>query len=512
MNQVHWTMVESQWERSSKKENLDQRASGRLIADPKPPRAEVSAGPDPLTVGKRIRHRRKAAGLTLDDVGRHVGMSASALSLIETGRREAKVSALAAVAGVLGCSLTDLLDERAPSRRAALELALERAQQAQAFGSLGVRSVRTGPGLPTDALEALVALHNHVEALSVEHDGTPEYARRANAGLRERMLQANNHFPVIEELADDLLTGIDHDGTPVTWHNVRTIAAKLGFTLQTVPDLPRSTRSIIDRKGNRVFLPGGDTAAPRTLALSALGHMVLEHRPPTNYAEFLAQRVEVNYFAAAVLIPQRWAVPMLQQTKAAKDLEIADLRDRYLVSYEQAAHRFCNLATVFLDIPVHFMKINGSGVIQKAYANDGVNLPADATGAIEGQRVCRFWTARVVFDQPDWTEPYQQYTDTTSGTFWCTALAERGDGEAHSVSVGTPYEQVRWFRGRGTTARSTSRCPDPSCCLEPSAELAQRWRDSWPSARVHSALLASLPTGEFAGIDQNEVMAFLDRQ
>jgi transcriptional regulator with XRE-family HTH domain len=141
-------------------------------------RAEPVIGPDPLTVGKRIRHRRKLAGLTLDGLGRQVGVSGSALSLIETGRREAKVSLLAAVAGALGCSLAELLSDTAPSRRAALELQLERAQQTPAFGSLGVRAVRTGPRLPMDALKALVALHDHVRALSVGRDGTPEYVRR----------------------------------------------------------------------------------------------------------------------------------------------------------------------------------------------------------------------------------------------------------------------------------------------------------------------------------------------
>ena len=82
------------------------------------------------------------------------------------------------------------------------------------------------------------------------------------------------------------------------------------------------------------------------------------------------------------------------------------------MSYETAAHRFTNLATRHLDLPVHFMRISSSGVIYKAYENDGVHFPTDATGAIEGQRVCRYWTARVVFDRPDLSSAYQQYTDT----------------------------------------------------------------------------------------------------
>jgi XRE family transcriptional regulator, fatty acid utilization regulator len=499
----------------SRSSNLDSRRTARLLAAHPAEDAHVSpaSGPDPLLVGKRIRHRRKAAGLTLDAISRRVGLSASAVSLIETGKREARVSTLAALADALGCQLADLLSDAAPSHRAALELRLERAQHSSAFDTLGVPPVRTGPRLPLDALESLVALHDRLAELGAERDATPEYARRANADLRSRMRASDNYFPAIEDLADDLLTGVDHDGGPLTRHRVVAIAERLGFSLHPVPDLPPSTRSVTDLGKQRIFLPTSDGAAQRTLALAALGHVVLQHRPPADYAEFLAQRVEVNYFAAAVLIPQRWALVYLREAKQAKDLEIEDLRDRYLTSYEMAAHRFTNLATIALDIPVHFMKINSSGIIYKAYANDGVTFPSDATGAVEGQRVCRYWTARTVFDQADWTEPYQQYTDTPAGTFWCTAVAEQGEHDASSVSVGTPYEHVKWFRGRGTSHRSTSRCPDPTCCTLPPARLAARWQDaSWPSARVHSALLASLPAGAFPGVDQTEVMEFLDRQ
>jgi hypothetical protein len=94
-----------------------------------------------------------------------------------------------------------------------------------------------------------------------------------------------------------------------------------------------------------------------------------------------------------------------------------------------------------------------------------------------------------------------------------TAVAGEGEREAFSVSVGTPLEHVKWFRGRGTQHRSKSRCPDPTCCTQPPPELAAPWRTaSWPSARVHSAQLASLPAGAFPGVDQTEVMKFLDRR
>src|SRR5690606_9410842 len=79
-------------------------------------------------------------------------------------------------------------------------------------------------------------------------------------------------------------------------------------------------------------------------ALQALGHVVLGHEVPADYAEFLSQRVEINYFSAALLIPESSAVPLLTRAKHAKDIAIEDLRDAYAVSYETAAHRYTNLA------------------------------------------------------------------------------------------------------------------------------------------------------------------------
>jgi predicted transcriptional regulator len=329
------------------------------------------------------------------------------------------------------------------------------------------------------------------------------------------MRQQGNYFGDIERQAADLLAATGHDTGPITRTVVDRMAAHLGFTLVHRSDLPSSTRTVTDLKNRRIYLPQPEAGQhdSRSLALQALGNVVLGHQIPADYAEFLAQRVEINYFAAALLIPEHSAVRLLRDAKGRKDIAIEDLRDAYAVSYETAAHRFTNLATHHLDIPVHFMRISAAGIIYKAYENDGVNFPSDATGAIDGQRVCRFWTARQVFEQPDLSAAYQQYTDTPSGTYWCTSVVDRTRDGLFSVSVGVPYAHVKWMRGRETTARSESRCPDPACCLTPPEDLAGRWEGlAWPSARVHSHLLAAMPPGVFPGVDDTEVLTFLERQ
>ncbi len=476
--------------------------------------ANPDTGTDLLTIGRRLRHLRRAKGLTLDEMGSRTGISGSAISLIENGKREPKLSLLTSLAAALDTDLADVLARKAPTRRAALEIELERAQRAPSFKALGVPLVRPGPRLPTEALEALVGMHRALTEVQAEKAATPEQARRANADLRDRMREQHNYFGEIEKIADDLLTATGYTAGPISRAGVDKIAAHVGFDLEHTGDLPSSTRTVTDLAHRRIYLPHPQMGQhdSRTLALQALGHVALGHRVPADYGEFLTQRVEINYFAAALLIPQRTAVPMLATAKAAKDIAIEDLRDAYAVSYETAAHRFTNLATEHFDLPVHFMRISSSGVIYKAYENDGVHFPADAVGAIEGQRVCKYWTARVVFDQADFSAAYRQYTDTGSGTYWCTAVVDRTGAGDFSVSVGMPYANAKWMRGRETRERSRSRCPDPACCAQPPPELASRWADQvWPSAKVHSHLLAAMPPGVFPGVDETEVLTFLER-
>ena len=82
-----------------------------------------------------------------------------------------------------------------------------------------------------------------------------------------------------------------------------------------------------------------------------------------------------------------------------------------------------------------------------------------------------------------------------------------------AAAIGAPFDEARWFRGREAAGRVASTCPDDaSCCRTPPAELAERWgRKAWPSARVHAHVFSPLPAGDFPGVDQREVVEFLER-
>ncbi|MEO7018444.1 MAG: helix-turn-helix domain-containing protein [Leifsonia sp.] len=475
---------------------------------------EDDANVDALTLGRRIRSYRIARGLTLDALATAIDRAPSQVSTIENGNREPRLALLRTIAVALGVTVDELMDPTPPDERSALEIAVERAQRGPVFAALGIEQTRVSKSQSDASLRAILALHQEVERLHRERAATPEEARRANAQLRATMRARNNYFGELESIANELLTTVGHTGGPVSQQIVADMADHLGYSLHYVGDLPHSTRSVTDKRNGRIYLPTETSASrdSRSPILQAFASHLLGHDEPRSYADFLRQRVETNYLTAAILLPEKAAVAFLSEAKTFRRISMEDLRDAFAVSYETAAHRFTNLATARLGIPVHFMKVHESGTIIKAYENDSVAFPSDALGAIEGTPVCRSWTARTVFDVADRFSPYYQYTDTPRGTFWCTSRIEKAKEGDYSVSVGVPFADVKWFRGRETTHRAISRCPDESCCRRAPTELSERWESqSWPSARTPTSLLAALPTGTFPGVDATEVYTFLER-
>ena len=482
------------------------------LAVPRPAAPASDLDADALTIGRRIRQLRLQRRMTLEELAAAVDRAPSQLSMIENGKREPRLTLLRTIAAALGSSVDALLEAEPLDERAGMEIALERAMRGQTFGALGIAPFRVSRTLSDDALRALLALHGEIERLRDERAATPEEARRANVELRHLMRGQDNYFPELEAQARDLLAAVGHPGGPLTQRTASDIAAHLGFTLHYVPDLPQTTRSVADLKNGRLYLSTrvAQHGDPRTAVLQALSARILGHREPTSYADFLRQRVETNYLTGALLMPESHVVPALQDAKAARSISMEDLRDAYSVSYETAAHRFTNLATVHLGIRVHFLKVHESGLITKAYENDDVNFPTDRLGAIEGQMCCRRWTSRTVFDVDDRFNPYYQYTDTGNGTYWCTARVENSSEGQHSVSVGVRFEDTKWFLGRDTPNRGVSKHSVEVCCRRPPSDLEAQWRENaWPNVRTPRTLLATLPTGAFPGVDTTEVYEFL---
>lgn len=468
---------------------------------------------DLVTLGQRIRHFRTAAGLTLDEAGARVGAAPSHLSLIENGRREPRLSLLTELAHAFGVPVQQLLDDQPPSERAALEIELGQIQRGALYASLGLPTIRA-KSLSDDTLRAILGLYRELERRAKQAIATPEEARRGNTELRRRMRERNNYLPEIEDVAEQLLADAGHVSGALTHRTVSIMAERLGFELVHVNDLPHSARSVTDLENGRIYLPPASIPGGhglRSMALQAMAHRVLGHEVPATYADFLQQRLEINYFAAAVLMPRKQSVEFLQKAKAERNIAVEDFRDAFGVTHEAAALRLTNLLTSHLDLELHFLRVGGDGAVQKAYENDGLRLPVDVTGSTEGQYVCRNWAARTAFGRMNRTTEFYQYTDTPEGTFFESAQTGTTTSEDFSITVGVPFAHSKWFRGRDTANRRGSTCPDEACCKRPPQDLQERWRGkAWSSARLHAQILSPLPSGTFPGVDDRELYEFLE--
>jgi XRE family transcriptional regulator, fatty acid utilization regulator len=107
-------------------------------------RSLPEGGLDLSLFGQRLRHIRRARGLTLAELGERVNRAPSALSLLENGLREPKLSLIEALASALSVPVDELMRRQPPSRRAQLEIALAEAQRDPAVADLGLPPLRVG--------------------------------------------------------------------------------------------------------------------------------------------------------------------------------------------------------------------------------------------------------------------------------------------------------------------------------------------------------------------------------
>jgi len=464
---------------------------------------------DPLVLGQRIRHHRRRRGLTLDDLGEKVGRPAPYLSLVENGRREPKLSLVSDIANALDVTVADLLDPTPPSQRAALEVELRRIHEDPRFRRLSLPHLKPSARVPDAALAQIVGLFR---ALVEDGDETTEL-RRAHGRVTRRLAESDGRLPEVERVAAAALQRAGYSGAgPLTARNLIDLVAGYGYRIDAVEALPPGVRSVLDRRRRVLLIPQRNelrTRQARKAVLQTIGSIALEHSEAADVETWLTQRVETAYFAAAVLVPERAAVPFLLAARGDRDLSVEDLKERFYVSYEMAAQRFCNLATHHLGLRTHVIRSDPAGMVIKAYANDGIPLPTDPFGSAEGQFLCRRWGARAAYRSEDRFSLHHQYTETPVGAFWC-ATHIQADSDAHAVTVGVPADDARLFRGRETAHRQRSSCPEGACC-RPSTSQHARW-DGQVSvgSRAQDRIVGLLASDPRPRVDWVEILDLLD--
>jgi len=470
---------------------------------------------EPLVLGRRVRHYRNEAGLTLDQLGEMVGKPAPYLSLLENGKKEPRVNLVIEIAQALGVEMADLFDLEPPTRRDALEIALIRAQESSLFETLHLPTIKPSAKVDNQTLAHIVGLHDAIKAKSNLNAAGSSEVRAANGSVHDDLTANDGYLKEIEVAARNALVASGYTGEgPFSSRNLFDLTASFGFELMPIEDMPSFARSIIDTGNKRIYIAQRNelrTRQARKAVVQTVAGFALGHEREPDLTTFLRQRMETAYFAAAVLAPEDAVVARLLSAKENHDVDVEDVKELFYVSYEMAAWRTANLLTRHLGIRCHLLVSDVTGGVVKGFANDDVPVPRDEFGGIETQRLCRRWGARMTFESQDRFTTHHQYTDTPAGTYFCTTHIEAGREPAHSITLGVGFDDARWFRGRDTHNRETSSCPDPACCRAPSPELAERWSDHViVSARSQDRILGLMAPDPYPDLDMPEVLTVVD--
>ena len=165
---------------------------------------------------------------------------------------------------------------------------------------------------------------------------------------------------------------------------------------------------------------------PRTVLLQTLGHFVLGHAAPADFAEFLRQRVEANYFAAAVLVPERPAAAFLREAKERQERVGGGPAGRVL--------RLLRDGGAQVHQPGHPPPRAELPLRQERRGRDHLQglrerrrrVPRGRHRRDRGAADVPPVVGRQVFSSADRFSPLYQYSDTPSGTYWCVAQIDPG--------------------------------------------------------------------------------------
>lgn len=470
---------------------------------------------DPLVLGRRLRYFRGKASMTLDQLGALVDKPGPYLSLLENGKKQPRLQLILDLAGALSIDLQDLIDPSPPSRRDHLEIALLRAQESSVFEKLDIPEIRPSAKLDDKVMAHIVGLHEALQEKSGLGAASGEEVRQANGAVANWIMSSGGYLENLEAAAAETLATSGYSGEgPFSSRNLIDLTAQAGFEIHPIEDMPTFARSLIDLANHRIYIAQRNelkTRQARKAVLQTLAGFLLDHDTAPDLETFLRQRVETAYFAAAVLVPEVTVVPRLNTAKEGHDLNPEDVKELFYVSYEMAGWRMANLITHHLDIPTHLVVSNEIGSIVKGYSNDGAPMRRDEYGGMETQKLCQRWGSRVTFRSPDRFDTHHQYTDTPAGTFFCTTHVETGIDPLRAVTLGVPFREARWFRGRDTENREASICPDPACCRVPPDELSARWENKVVvSARAQDRILGLLAPDPYPELNMTEVLSVID--
>ena len=362
-----------------------------------------------LKIGPKIKSFRRQLGLQANKLAEQLGISASYLNLIESGKRKIDGDLLLKVCEELKIDLSDL------TNKSDLNLVNDISEllDDKLFEDLDIVGpevkdlVNTNPKIA----KALIKLGdnfkqkdheiiNKVENLSGKIIDSRKTAFPGEV-ISDFLQEKKNYFPKLEEFANSVFEKVQKNNRTRYVALCEFLKTEYSITVKDViPDEGKPFSKIFDKNKKELLLSDYNSLETKKLhaaaqiaqegAMEEINNYLSEFKFPTEESKRLTQIALLNYCGAAILMPYKLFHSECKKLKY--DLEL--LQNTFATSFEQVAHRVTSLQDPKLPgIPFHFLRVDVAGNISKRFSLSGIEIPRYG-GA------CPRWNVYSAFSRP----------------------------------------------------------------------------------------------------------------
>ena len=413
-------------------------------------------------IGSKVRKARRSKGLSQTDLSKKLGISASYLNLIESGRRTITVPLLIKIGNELSISLKDLTIE---SNKRLLADVMEVLSSEQ-FEDLDITNHDTTEFISNNPniAKALLALNdsyrslrddtqNRLEELDVRSSVKEKESSRLPVEIVSDFLQENkNYFESLENKAESIRQKIYfEEGHRTIGHSlIQHLSDEHKTKVEVItPDEDEKYIKKYDQKKNTLFISEMLSYPSRNFHLAYqiaffegeedIDKIININKISSQDVLNLLKISLLNYLASAILMP--YDDFLTSAKKFRYDVEL--LMHHFATSFEQVTHRLTNLQKPGKEgVPFHFVKTDNAGNVSKRFSLSGIHIPRHG-GA------CPRWNVYSAFSNP--RKINTQISRMPDGkVFFCIARSFEKGIEKHGaiksfVSIGLGCD-VRYAR------------------------------------------------------------------
>ncbi|WP_340586404.1 helix-turn-helix domain-containing protein [Erythrobacter alti] len=357
-----------------------------------------------LYLGPRLKKLRRELGLTQANMADDLEISPSYIALMERNQRPVTAEMLIKLATTYRIDVGTLADEDADETAVRLQGALRDPIFADiAIEPLDIQDIATSyPGMAEALLRLHTAFGEEQLALAERRDtgeGVADSAPGASDPVGEArafLAARRNCFPELDDSASAAARELD------SYEAMRDhLAENHQLELRLTDDgLLQGALRWHDYHRRRIYIAerldyaGRRFQAALQIAIleqdQVIGGIIAEGRIASEDGKRLIRRALQSYWAAALLMPHR------AFARAAKELgyDVEALCSRFLVSFEQAAHRLTTLQRPGEEgVPFFFLRVDRAGNVSKRL--DGAGFPFARHGG-----ACPLWNVHHTFERP----------------------------------------------------------------------------------------------------------------